>query len=203
MNIEDQKYSGYSKEKNLATIATFSGLLIAPCCLKPEDINLGDIIHALSNKCRFTGHSREFYSVAQHSVLVSKTAVKLLPKHSSKSVKNMVRAWGALHDGDEYCTPDLPTPLKVLPEYKFLKELGIEIRMMIMKKYGLPLEEPEEVQLADKIVLATEKRDLMNNPINGSWAVKLPDPLDKIIVPLSPKKAKRYFENYLKKLNCI
>ncbi len=203
MNIEDQKYSGYSQEKRLATIATFSGRLVAPFYLTPEDVSLEDIAHALSNKCRFTGHSREFYSVAQHSVIVAKTAVKLLPKHSSKSVKNMIRLWGVLHDGDEAYTPDFPTPLKVLPEFKFLKELGIKIRMTIMKKYGLPLIEPEEVQLADKIVLATEKRDLMNNPINGSWAVKLPDPLDKIIVPLSPKKAKRYFENYLKKLNCI
>ena len=203
MNIEDQKYSGYSQDRYLATIATFSGRLVAPFHLTVEDICLNDIAHALSNKCRFTGHSREFYSVGQHSVLVAKTAVSLLPKSASKATRNMVRTWGVLHDGDEAYTPDFPTPLKVLPEFRFLKELGIEIRMTIMKKYGLPFEEPEEVQQADKIVLATEKRDLMNNPINGSWAVKLPDPLDKIIVPLSPRKAKKYFLNYLKKINCI
>ena len=53
------------------SITTFSGVLFRPLLSNPDDIRIADIAHALSQQCRFAGHTRTFYSVAEHSVRVS------------------------------------------------------------------------------------------------------------------------------------
>ena len=50
------------------SITTFSGVLFWPLLPNPDDIRIADIAHALSQQCRFAGHTRTFYSVAEHSV---------------------------------------------------------------------------------------------------------------------------------------
>jgi hypothetical protein len=52
-------------------IQTYTGKAFEPLNPDASLICIEDIAHALSNICRYTGHVRQFYSVAQHSVLVS------------------------------------------------------------------------------------------------------------------------------------
>jgi len=67
-----------------------------------SEINVIDIAHSLSMQCRFNGHSRVFYSVAEHSVLVSRlTQGSIIDKMA-----------GLLHDSPEIITADIPTPVK-------------------------------------------------------------------------------------------
>ena len=70
-------------------IQTYLGIQFWPLDPRPEEVMLFDIAHSLSNMCRFTGHCREFYSVAQHSVIVSQN----VPREDA--------AWGLLHDASE------------------------------------------------------------------------------------------------------
>jgi len=182
-----------------ATIQTRSGILVSPLKFKREFVRVSDIIHSLCNKVRFTGHPREFYSVGQHSTLVSLVAGQLaLAEGMSDEEVLLHERWGEVHDGDEAYLPDIPSPLKVLPEFAFLKEAGLRIRNDIMDVLGLPREEPPLVKKADRILLVTEKRDLMVDlgiDTFGTYGVR---PMITHINPLPPSKAKKQMiERYI------
>ena len=55
-------------------IRTYLGEKFWPLNPKAEEIDIRDIAHALALTCRFTGHCYCFYSVADHSLRVSKLA---------------------------------------------------------------------------------------------------------------------------------
>src|SRR3954452_24087398 len=52
-------------------LQTVSRRFVNPFDADPDQLDMGDITRALANTCRFGGHCRSFYSVAQHSVIVS------------------------------------------------------------------------------------------------------------------------------------
>lgn len=86
-------------------IRTFTGIEFYLDDPKPEMVKIEDVAHALSNLCRFTGHTAPFYSVAQHSVWVADCLILWdAPRH-------VVRA-GLLHDAAEAYYGDLSSPLK-------------------------------------------------------------------------------------------
>lgn len=81
-------------------IRTFSGKWIYPLDPRLDEIDLGDIAHALSNLCRFTGHC-QFYSVAEHSCYVAATVTD--PR---------LRLPALLHDAAEAYLGDIAAPNK-------------------------------------------------------------------------------------------
>lgn len=144
---------------------------------RSEDVDIDDIAHALSRLCRFTGHVRRFYSVAQHSVLVS---------YVCDPADALV---GLLHDATEAYIGDVSSPLKsLLPEYRVIEG---RVWAAVAERFGLPAELPESVKHADAVLLATEKRDLLGPP-PASWG-QWPDPLDVVIEPWSSDWARRDF----------
>ncbi len=125
-----------------APIQTVHGHSIDPMNILPTDINIHDIAHALSMQCRYNGHLRRFYSVAEHCVLVS----QMVPKKD--------QLWGLLHDAAEAYIGDIITPVKVkLNDYIDMEEA---IMAQIAAKYGLCADMPESVHKADKYLLTLE-----------------------------------------------
>ena len=134
---------------------------------EPENIQIEDIAHSLGNLCRFGGHCRPFYSVADHSLHVSQRC-----KH---------KLWGLLHDASEAYIGDIIQPFKYNPRwYPFLKQLETIIEKVIAKKFNLPWPMPDEIKMVDARMWATEQRDLMNQP-NFDWEINIEPYPGKII----------------------
>ena len=145
----------------------------------PAEIAIKDIAVSLSRECRFSGQTRLFYSVAQHSVLAS----WIVPEAYALEA--------LLHDATEAYLRDLPRPLKhLLPAY-----VRIERRLdrVIRRKFGLPEETSGPVHRADLILLATEKRDLMPEDSCDWPLLEGVEPLPDRIDPCSSVRARTMF----------
>jgi len=158
-------------------IQTYTGVPFWPLAPKMEDIRIEDIAHSLSMQCRFNGHCTTFYSVAEHSVRVSKIVP---PEHA---------LWGLLHDAGEAYLTDLPRPVK--SQMERFRDLEDIVLQKVMEKYGLSWPMPEPVHHADMVMLETERRDLMR-PCTTPWSIDV-EPLKDIIAPLSQQEAKELF----------
>ena len=132
------------------SIRTYSGLIFWPLNPHPALIGIGDIAHALAHQCRFGGHSRAFYSVAQHSVRVSEICA------------TEDALWGLLHDASEAYLVDVPAPLKQLPEFAAYRRAEERLQALIMERFGLSAQQPASVTAADLQLLMIEMRELFD-----------------------------------------
>lgn len=162
-----------------AWIQTYSGRRFNPTNPVVDAIVIQDIAHSLSMQCRFSGHVRKFYSVAQHSVLVSYTC-----NHEDAF-------WGLMHDASEAYLVDVPRPLKRSGKFDAYLEFEDRMQKAICKRFGLAEKEPPSVKRADQLLLATEARDLMA-PLRSDW-VQPCEPLPFKIDPLPQQEAKNLF----------
>lgn len=169
-----------------------------PLELRAEDVESYDIAHALSNICRFGGHCRVFYSVAQHSCLVH----DLL---ESQSQPDGILLAGLLHDAVEAYMGDVVRPIKhteLMKPYRLAEKHGLEA---IFLRHGLSMDSyTPAVSKADERVLRAEGRDLMCSS-GRHWTQCVgvePWPAEQI-VPLSPGRAKREFLFRLRKYRDI
>ncbi len=160
-------------------IQTFTGLQFWPLDPRPEHVSIVDIAHALGMKCRFTGHTRAFYSVAQHCVLMARQAAPEL------------RRWALLHDAGEAYLPDVAKPLK--PHLAGFHEIETRVMRAVSEALRLPWPEPQGIKLLDLKMLATERRDLMAlQP--AEWVdLERVEPFEEVILPWGPGMAEDLF----------
>lgn len=170
-------------------VSTFSGNRFYPLEPRIDRVQIEDIAHGLAYQCRFNGQTREFYSVAQHSLIVA----SLVPSH--------LRLAALLHDAAEAYLGDMVKPLKVLlPEFAALED---KVTALIGAAFAIDFSEYAPIKRADLIALATEKRDLMPHSAER-WTYlddirALPEP----IVAMSPGQAKQAFLNEFARLDAL
>lgn len=158
------------------------GRQLWPCDIRPQDIDLEEIAHGLSMICRFGGQCNEFYSVAQHSVLV---AVHLPPN---------LQLAGLLHDATEAYLGDVIRPLKRHPSMAGYVEAECRAWEAIAVRFGLPAALSPEVKTADNRMLITERRDLLpDHPWLWKEDEAAVQPYPETIRPLSWRMARLQF----------
>ena len=150
--------------------------------IDPETIDIEDIAHALSQICRFGGHTRAFYSVAEHSVRVS----HLLFDHGRK-----VQLQGLLHDAAEAYLGDIVRPMKTDEQ----REREHLVHSAICRKFGVDPCISAEIALADERMLETEARDTLLFGKRSDWAPLRAEPLPELLPSLfwTPLRARACF----------
>ena len=160
-------------------IQTYTGKLMYPLDPRPEEIDIVDIAHALSNVCRFNGHCNAFYSVAQHSVFVS------------DHVKPENALHGLLHDASEAYISDIVKPVKISCEFAAYRGVEKILQRAILEKFGLPKEQPKDIDNVDLRSLVTEARDL--GLLSPAWKDYTVEPFAENIVPVHRGYAEEMF----------
>ena len=166
----------------MATSApTRSGLLLDLADPQPSQVCIEDIAHSLSQQCRFNGHTRDFYSVAEHSVRVS------------WAVPEGFRLVALMHDAHEAYTGDITLPMRNLLGPDLVEKICDRVQSVIADKFDFHRWTAARVHEADKVLVATEARDQMNADFDDPrWMLPHP-PLDEVIEPWGILESRRRF----------
>jgi 5'-deoxynucleotidase YfbR-like HD superfamily hydrolase len=133
---------------------------------RPDNIRIEDVAGGLSKVCRFGAQAREYYSVAQHALLVQCLVVE---------AGHPELALAALHhDSHEAYVCDIPKPLKnkiavINDAYRAVCD---ELDLVIVEAFGIEWPEqgsPEQrtIKHADRQALLREATRLLPDRGNG------------------------------------
>jgi 5'-deoxynucleotidase YfbR-like HD superfamily hydrolase len=163
-----------------ATIILASGNYFDFLAPERSEILIADIARGLAHTCRFGGQTSTFYSVAQHSVLVS----HLVPEIWALE--------GLMHDAAEAYVGDIVGPLKQLvPDFK---RIEVSVERAIEARFGLAFDECRPlIKDADLRMLRTEQRDLTAGHAHNWKGLDAYRPLRKKLVAQSPTMAESDF----------
>ena len=119
------------------SISTFTGREFFPLDPRTEDVDPVDVAHALALKCRYTGHCKIFYSVAEHCVLMSDYLL-------DRGTGARGALYGLVHDAAEAYLPDVASPIK--PLVPGFKDTETRVLMAICQRFGLDFPFPRDVE---------------------------------------------------------
>jgi uncharacterized protein len=145
---------------------TISGIVVDYTGATETVILLEDIAHALSMTCRFNGHCKVFYSVAEHSVNVA----KLVDAEFTDEGRSTVMLAALLHDAHEAYVGDVITPMKkslgvsyTTLEYHFNRMIGITFGVELNDLHPI-------VKQADIAMLEAERRHYLSPSVHD-WGI--------------------------------
>jgi hypothetical protein len=148
-------------------IETYTGRFVDTCAPESSTICVEDIAHALAQTCRYGGHSKVFFSVAEHAVFVSRRL-----ERQGAPIRTQIA--GLHHDDAEAFLGDIPRPLKPLlgEGYKSLSDAMDRaiVQALVLPAGTVALYHDDAVRLADSWSLFIEAQALL--PSRGrKWGI--------------------------------
>jgi hypothetical protein len=132
------------------------------------DFDIEEIAHATAMQCRYTGHVSQFYSVAEHSLLVA----RLMEEIEYCKAGGGTPFEGLLHDAHEAYISDIASPWKTaIPEYSTMEK---HVEAAMRKHFELPAKISDGVKRADWIALFVEAKQILPGVDVDTW--RAPDP---------------------------
>lgn len=130
------------------------------------------IATSLSRICRYGGHTRRFYSVAEHCILMA-DYVAAQDWATPRDILTTLH-----HDDAEAVIGDLPRPIKAkMPQFKTAENV---LDSFIADEFGTYLRFPAWLKEYDTRILVNERAEIMN-PSNNDWGTDDMDPLPGIV----------------------
>jgi hypothetical protein len=178
--------------------ATATGVAFNPVDPQLDRIRFKDIAVALSNNCRWGGHTEVPYTIAQHSVMVLLVLQHVLGRHATLELRRQA----LMHDASEAYLLDMPAPIKAqMPEYRAIED---RLQRAIAIRFGLHYPWACEIHLADKASMIAleapvcQKRELwfseyLCQPEHAAWVDKARDLKGFSFQIWSPREARGRF----------
>lgn len=181
-----------------------NGQFIDPFAMTPAEVDIKVIASALSKICRFTGHLKKFYSVAQHSVHVAERIMHQVydnDKYTPKEAKAMVLA-ALVHDGSEAYIADIASPVKRHRSMEAYRAIEQQIQMAVDQRFLirlLPVCTRKLIDTADRDLCGLEAIQL------GGWDIRnwpnMPLPsFHRELIALGPVKAEQMFMDFYREI---
>ena len=174
-------------------IDTFTGKRLSILALEPEDVDIRDIAHSLSLRCRFNGHIQQLYSVAQHSVILARMVAR-----DGGSPMSRLRA--LLHDAAEFVTGDSPGPVKhtsLMSGYRLIEQ---GVQRAVCERFGVEEGLCELGRVMHRQLFATEAFELFGSTGRGPQHNPADRRADVSVLPWDHLAAERTFLDEFERL---
>jgi 5'-deoxynucleotidase YfbR-like HD superfamily hydrolase len=168
------EFLGFGRERDAqgrrrrgAWIQTYSGGKVWPLDPRAEDFAFDDWVVGVARECRYGRQCREFYSVAEHEVLVSIYAERVAGHLGwSFADRRLVARQALVHDHSEAITGDMPRPLKHQPAMRSFRKVEDRIQQAAFDFFGVqPTDETTRlVKHVENTLLMDEIEALMLDP---------------------------------------
>ena len=141
---------------------------------KPNAVDIDDIGWSLSNVCRFGGHSKVFFSLAEHAVAVSYMVSEKLAGQA------FAYNFPCAYLGDMWVSKHFHWTVERWRVWKAISE-----------RFGVRYDIYGDVEFADRLATSTELRELTTFP-TSAWS-GLPQPMSVDVEPIGKEHAYHIF----------